>query len=106
VNNIPAKSLCPHFVAKNIILPEHQDEISSAPSSKKAAMLLLSSVSCALEAGIVESFYKFLDIIEQHGNVVSRNVLLAIRRNLSAPKLNFDKETVSTSNASGNCTLK
>jgi len=83
VNNMSAKSLCPYFVAKNIILPEHQEEIMSTTSSKRSAMLLLRTISCALETGIVEGFYKFLEIIEQHGNVDSKNVVLAIRRKLS-----------------------
>jgi len=100
-----AKSLCPHFVTKNIILPEHQDEIISTPSSKKAAMLLLSSVSCALETGIVESFYKFLEIVEQHGNIDSKNVLLAIRRKLLKLKSNHE-ESISSSNTIGNYAVK
>ena len=105
VNNMSAKSLCPHFVAKNIILSENQDEIVSATSSKKAAMLLLSSISCALETEIVESFYKFLDIVEQHGNVDSRDVALAIRRKLSKLKLNHE-ESISTHSATGNYVVK
>ncbi|XP_065904826.1 uncharacterized protein [Dysidea avara] len=91
VNNMSAKSLAPHFVAHKIISPDDQEEISSVASSKKAAMLLLSRVSSALEAGIVKSFYKFLDITEHCGSNNSRTVSLAITEKLLKIKGNQEE---------------
>ena len=85
-----AKALSPHFIAKNIISPGDQEEIFSIASSKKAAMLLLCRVSSALEFGIVESFYKLLDIIEQYGNIDNRKVSLDIRKKLHCSTFNSD----------------
>ena len=78
-----AQALSPYFVAQNIISPEDQLEILSVTSPRKAASLLLSRISSAVEAGVNESFYRFLDIIEQHGNSDSKQIMLAIRRELS-----------------------
>ena len=91
VNSMSAKALSPHFVAKHIISPGDQEEIFSIASSKKAAMLLLCRVSSALEFGIVDNFYKLLDIIEQYGNIDSRKVSLDIRKKLSCSTLDGKK---------------
>ena len=82
VNTLSAKTLSPHFVEQNIILPADHLEICSVHSSTKAAGLLLSKVSCALKAGFTKSFYKFLDILEQYGNSDSKHVTIAIRKKL------------------------
>ena len=83
VNSLTAQALSPYFVARNIISPEDQLEILSVTSPRKAASLLLTRVSSAVEVGVNESFYRFLDIIEQHGNSDSKQILLAIRRDLA-----------------------
>ena len=44
--------------------------------------MLLSRISSAVEAGVNESFYRFLDITEQYGGIDSRNVSLAIKQSL------------------------
>jgi len=82
VNSLSAQALSPYFVAQNIISPEDQLEILTITSPRRAASLLLSRISSAVEAGVNESFYRFLDILEQHGNVDSKQVLFTIRRDL------------------------
>ena len=99
VNSMSAKSLSPHFVAKNIISQGDQEEIFSIASSNKAAMMLLNRVSSALASGIIDNFYKLLDITELCGSIDSRNVSLAIRKKLSELKLT--KEAVCTQDEKG-----
>ena len=63
---------------------EDGSEILEAPSNTKAAGFLLSKIFCALDAGITEAFYKFLDIVEQYGNIDSKNVMAVVRRKLKS----------------------
>ena len=71
-----------HFVAQNLISQPDQLEILSITSPRKAASLLLSRISSAVEAGVNESFYKFLDIAEKYGGIDIRNISLAIKGKL------------------------
>ena len=57
-------------------------EICGVRSPIKAAGLLLSKISCALNAELTEDFYKFLDITEQYGSIDSKTVTTAIRKKL------------------------
>ena len=82
VNSLPAEALSPHFVAQNIISPAEQMEICGVRSPIKAAGLLLSNISGALSAEFTGDFYKFLDIMEQHGSSDSKTVTAAIRKKL------------------------
>ena len=91
VNTLPVTTLSPHFVSHNIILPAEQLEISSVPSPIKAAGLLLSKISCALDAGITEGFYNFLEINEQYGSIDSKTVNTAMRKRLLEMKSTKDK---------------
>jgi len=61
--------LCPHFVTSNIITISDQDEIiKTATTSRKAAVImLLNTISLPLGTGYTTSFYKMLEIIQQHG---------------------------------------
>ena len=91
VNSLPVETLTPHFVSHKIISPAEQLEISSVPSPIKAAGLLLSKISCALDAGITESFYKYLNITEKYGSIDSKTVTTAIRKRLLEIKSTKDK---------------
>ena len=82
VNCSSAKALSPHFVAQNIISQAEHMEICSVASPIKAAGLLLSKISCALNAELTEDFYKFLDITEQYGTTDSKTVTTAIRKKI------------------------
>ena len=82
VNSLSVQTLSAHFVAQNIISHPDQLEILSIASPRKAASLLLSRISSAVEAGVNESFYRFLDIAEQYGGIDSKNVSLAIKQSL------------------------
>jgi len=99
VHSMSAKSLSPHFVAYNIISQGDQEEILSIASSNKAAMMLLNRVSSAIASGIVDSFYKLLNITEQYGSIDSRDVSLSIRKKLSELKLT--KQDVCTPDKEG-----
>ena len=78
-------------MSHKIISPAEKSEISSVPSPIKAAGLLLSKISCALEAGINETFYKFLDITEKYGSIDSKTLTTAIRKRLMEIKSTKDK---------------
>ena len=82
VNSLSVETLSPYFVSQNIITSAEQIEIFSVPSPIKAAGLLLSRISSSLIVGVTESFYGFLDITEQHGNIDSKTVATAIRKKL------------------------
>ena len=92
---ISAKTLSPHFVTENIISPAEEREICSVPSPIKAAGLLLSKVSLALNAGITKDFHKLLDIIEQYGNIDSKTVTTTIRKKLKCKSKGINAYTVS-----------
>ena len=81
---ISAKALSPYFVTENIISDQDHQEILNVTSHIKAASLLLSKISFALKANFNESFYKFLDITEQHGNIESKTIATAIRKKLKS----------------------
>ena len=82
MNCLSAEALSPHFVSQNIISPAEQMEICGVLSPIKAAGLLLSKISCALNAELTEDFYKFLDITEKYGSTDSKTVTTAIRKRL------------------------
>ena len=84
VTSLSAVALSPYFVKEKIISTADQSLIFSTPVQIIAASLLLSKISSALKAGINESFYKFLDITEQYGNIDSKNVITAMREKLKA----------------------
>ena len=63
---------------------EDNSEILDISSHTKAAGLLLSKISSTLDAGITKTFYKFLDIVDQHGSSDSKTVANAIRKKLKS----------------------
>ena len=63
---------------------EDNSEILDISSHTKAAGLLLSKISSALDAGITKTFYKFLDIVDQHGSSDSKTVANAVRKKLKS----------------------
>ena len=91
MNSLSVETLSPHFVSHNIISPSEQLKILSVPSPIEAAGLLLSKISCALDAEITESFYKFLDIIDQYGSTDSKTVNTAMRKRLLEMKSTKNK---------------
>ena len=82
MNNLSVETLSQYFVSHRIILPAEQIEIFNAHSPIKAAGLLLSKISSALNVGVTESFYKFLAITEQYGTIDSKTVTTAMRKKL------------------------
>ena len=82
VSSISAVALSPYFVQQNIISPSEQLEIFNVTSPNKASGLLLSKISSAMKAGFTKTFYKLLDITEQHGSIDSVMVTTAIRKKL------------------------
>lgn len=77
-----AKAMSPYFVTENIISDQDHQKILNVTSHVKAASLLLSKVSFALKADFNESFYKFLNITEQYGNIESKTIATAIKKKL------------------------
>ena len=80
VDVIHAGALSGHFVEKNIISPADQLEIFKVTSPNNAAGILLTKISFALKAGKSKTFYQFLDITEQHGNIDSLQLIDDIRK--------------------------
>ena len=91
VNSLSVETLSPYFVSHNIITAAEQLEILGVLSPIKAAGLLLTKISCALDADITEDFYNFLDIIEQYGSSDSKTVITAMRKKLLEIKSTQDK---------------
>ena len=82
MSSTSAVALSPYFVQQNIISSSEQLEIFNSTSRNKASGLLLSKISFALKAGFIKTFYKFLDITEQHGSMDSAMVTGVIRKKL------------------------
>lgn len=82
ISSLSFETISPYFVSQHIITQAEQLEILSFSSPIKAASLLLCNIASALNAGITESFYKFLDISEQHGHIGSKAVTTDIRKRL------------------------
>ena len=83
ISSLSVETISPYFVSQNIITQAEQLEILSFSSKIKSASLLLCNIASALNAGITENFYKFLDITEQHGHIGSKAVTTDIRKRLS-----------------------
>jgi len=81
--------LCPHFVTSNIITISDQDEIiKTATTSRKAAVImLLNTISLPLSTGYTTSFYKMLEIIQQHGNDAAQYLAGEILAKVKSPEV-------------------
>jgi len=81
--------LTPHFVTVKIITLSDEDEITkaSATSHRAAMKMLLKPVSSSLEAGYTTSFYKMLEIIQQHGNDAAQHLAGEILAEVKSPEL-------------------
>ena len=91
MNSLSVETLSPHFVSHNIITAAEHLEICGIRSPIKAAGLLLSKISCALDAEVIEDFYNFLDITEQYGSSDSKTVITTMRKKLLEMKSTQDK---------------
>ena len=91
MNSLSVETLSPYFVSQNIITSAEQLEIYGVLSPIKAAGLLLSKISHALDVEITEGFYKFLDIAEQYGSIDSKTVITAMKKKLLEMKSTKDK---------------
>lgn len=63
---------------------QDNSEILDTQSHTKAAGLLLTKISSALDARNTEAFYKFLDIVDQHGSSDIKTVVTAVRKKLKS----------------------
>ena len=79
--------LCPHFVTNNIITISDQDEIIkiAATSRKAAVIMLLNTISLPLGTGYTTSFYKMLEIMQQHGNDAAQHLSGEILNEVGPP---------------------
>ena len=81
--------LTPHFVTAEIITLSDEDEITKASTtSHRAAMkMLLKPVSSSLETGYTTSFYKMLEIMQQHGNDATQHLSGEIFDKVRSPEV-------------------
>ena len=81
--------LTPHFVTAKIITLSDEDEITkSSTTSHRAAMkMLLKPVSLTLETGYTTSFYKMLEIIQQHGNDAAQHLAGEVLAEVKSPEV-------------------
>ena len=81
--------LTPHFVTAKIITLSDEDEITKASTiSHRAAMkMLLKPVSLSLETGYTTSFYKMLEIIQQHGNDAAQHLAGEMLAEVKSPEV-------------------
>jgi len=75
-------NLTPHLIQEGVIVPMDQEEFSTHTSTKKAEVVL-SKVSCALESGLTESFYKILKLMKYYGNLDAQQLSTTIEHELS-----------------------
>jgi len=81
--------LTPHFVTAKIITLSDEDEITkTSTASHRAAMkMLLKPVSSSLETGYTTSFYKMLEIIQQHGIDAAQHLAGEILAEVKSPEV-------------------
>jgi len=81
--------LTPHFITAKIITLSDEDEITKASttSHRTAMKMLLKPVSSSLETGYTTSFYKMLEIIQQHGNDAAQHLAGEILAEVESSKV-------------------
>jgi len=97
VDSLSAKKLTHHFVSHKIISLKDEEEILGPTTSTiRANTLVLNKIANPLKAAFkncTDCFYKFLDIIEDHGSFDNKSLILSIRHQLL---INNDKTNTIT----------
>lgn len=85
LGSLSVSTVCPHLVSEKIISHKEETEILSSVQTE-APRLLLGKIYCKLNAGLTQSFYKLLDILDDHGNIDCQGVIADIRKKLQELK--------------------
>ena len=92
VDCLPVKTLSHYFVSQGVVtLLENEDITSPTTSPRRAAELLFSRVSLALQEGNVVPLKKVLNVMQTHGN----DAIVSLSREIQQ-KLQLDKGIFST----------
>ena len=83
--------LLQHFAVESVITMIELDEISSVRNPAEKIGALLSKISGPLEAGLTSSFYKLLDIMQDHGNRTTKELANIIRHSLQDHQHGYGK---------------
>ena len=67
-----------HFVSAGIIPSDNADQMYNLPDIDRA-VCLLNSVLTPIECGEKQNFYKMLEIIEDHGNIHTKQLAEGIK---------------------------
>ena len=91
---LPVESISSKLVSARIITTDDIEKINNTDIlSKKKASFILKIIDRSLEAGVTDSFYILLDLMEEHGNVDVKGLVRDIRRALMTGKPNYDAQT-------------
>ena len=89
---LPVESISSKLVSARIITTDDVEKINTYILSKKKASFILKIIDRSLEAGVTDSFYILLDLMEEHGNVDVKGLVRDIRRALMTGKPNYDPQ--------------
>ena len=84
------ENLLPHFVEKDVIKFQEQDEINAIVPSTKKVQRLMGHISGPLEAGNTEVFYIMLRIMEEHGHLATKQLAKEMKRSIPVSTNNPD----------------
>ena len=79
---VPVTTLSPYFVSKNLLNATEVEVLHAISTSVKKVVYVLRKISSSLQAGLTQSFYIFLTILEEHGNTASIQVVSEIKNEL------------------------
>ena len=79
-------NLTPHLIQEGVIAPTDHEKLNAIDTSTGKAEMVLPIVTSGLEAGITESFYKMLDIMESYGNSDAQQLSIAIKRKVAGSR--------------------
>jgi len=79
---VPVTILSPYFVSENLLNATEVEVLHAISTSVKKAVYVLRKISSSLQAGLTQSFYIFLTILEEHGNTASIQVVSEIKNEL------------------------
>jgi len=69
-NTLPVLNIAPKLISTRIITVGDDEEIKSIARTQEKATFVLRKVAHSLNAGVTESFYKLLSIMDEHGGDV------------------------------------
>ena len=76
---VSVSSLSHHLVSARILTTQEEEQLDKFDNSTGKATFVLKKIAADLEAGLTESFYSLLSLIESHGDISSIQLVSEIK---------------------------